>query len=107
LLPHLSPLKSTAQLLQLRAIAELQNGEIQKALGDVRLLVRLAESVSTEPMLISQLIRIALLQIALQPVYEGLAEHRWSDAQLAERMLCWRGWISSRITGRECAAKWC
>jgi hypothetical protein len=84
LLPHLSPLKSTAQLLQMRALAELKNGDRQKALADVRLLLRLAESVRTEPMLISHLIRIAILQIALQPVYEGLAEHRWSDAQLAE-----------------------
>jgi hypothetical protein len=84
LLPHLASLKSTAQLLQLRALAELQNGESQKALADARLLVRVAESVRTEPILISQLVRIAILQTALQPVYEGLAGHRWSDAQLAE-----------------------
>ena len=25
-----------------------------------------------------------MLQITLQPIYEGLAEHQWSDAQLAE-----------------------
>ncbi|HTV62998.1 MAG TPA: hypothetical protein VMH30_10575, partial [Verrucomicrobiae bacterium] len=37
-----------------------------------------------EPFLISHLVRIAMLQITLQPVYEGLAEHQWSDAQLAE-----------------------
>ena len=34
--------------------------------------------------MISHLVRIAMLQITLQPIYEGLAEHKWSDAQLAE-----------------------
>lgn len=84
LLPHLAPLKKASRLLQLRAIAELQNGESEKALADVNLMLRLADSVRGEPFLISHLVRIAILQIALQPVYEGLAEHRWSDAQLAE-----------------------
>jgi hypothetical protein len=84
LLPHLAALKNAAKLVQLRAIAELQNGESQKALDDVRLTLRLAEAIRTEPFLISHLVRIAILQIAVQPVYEGLAEHRWSDAQLAE-----------------------
>ncbi len=71
-------------MLQLRAIAELQNGQSEKALADVKLALRLADSVRTEPFIITHLVRIAILQITLQPVYEGLAEHKWSDAQLAE-----------------------
>ena len=46
--------------------------------------MRLTDSIRTEPFIISHLVRIAMLQITLQPVYEGLAEHKWSDAQLAE-----------------------
>ena len=84
LLPHLAALKSCAQVLELRAIAELQNDQSDKALADVKLSLRLADSIRTEPYLISHLVRIAILQITLQPVYEGLAEHKWSDAQLAE-----------------------
>jgi hypothetical protein len=84
LLPHLGDLKRCSQALQLRAIAELQKGESEKALDDVKLSLRLADSIHTEPILISQLVRIAILHITLQPVYEGLAEHKWSDAQLAE-----------------------
>ena len=84
LLPHLADLKQCSQALQLRAIAELQNGESEKALDDVKLSLRLADSVRTEPFLISHLVRIAILQITLQPIYKGLAEHKWSDAQLAE-----------------------
>lgn len=82
LLPHLASLKKTSPLLKLRAIAELQNGQSQQALADVLLALRLTDTVRTEPFLISQLVRIAMSQIMLQPIYEGLAEHRWSDAQL-------------------------
>ncbi len=81
-LPHLALLKRSTLVLELRAIAELQNGQSDKALDDVKLSLRLADSIRTEPFLISQLVRIAILQITLQPVYEGLAEHKWSDAQL-------------------------
>ena len=84
LLPHLSVLKRCAQILKLRAIAELQNGQSDKALEDVKLAVELTEKIRSEPFLISHLVRIAMLQLTLQPIYEGLANHQWSDAQLAE-----------------------
>lgn len=83
LLPHLAAMKRSSQLLQLRAIAELQNGQSEQAFDDVKLSMRLADAIRTEPFIITHLVRIAILQIALQPVWEGLAEHRWSDAQLA------------------------
>ncbi len=82
LLPHLGPLKGVAQTLQLRAIAELDSGQAEKALEDVSLALRLAEAVRTEPTLISKLVRISVVQIALQSVWEGLADHQWTDAQL-------------------------
>jgi tetratricopeptide (TPR) repeat protein len=82
LLPHLATMKRLSQVLQLRAIAELQAGEADRALADVKLSFRLIESFRTEPFLISELVRIAMFEIALQPIYEGLAEHRWSDEQL-------------------------
>jgi hypothetical protein len=81
-LPHLAALKRCSQVLQLRAIAELQNDESDKALADVKLMLRLTDSIRTEPILISHLVRIAMLQITLQPVYEGLAEYKWSEEQL-------------------------
>jgi hypothetical protein len=84
LLPHLAALKSCSLVLQLRAIAELQNGQSEKALDDIKLMLRLTDSIHTEPFLISHLVRIAILQITLQPIYEGLAEHKWSDVKLAE-----------------------
>jgi len=83
LLPHLAAMKRGSQLLQLRAIAELQNGQSETAFDDVKLSLRLADAIRTEPFIITHLVRIAILQITLQPIWEGLAEHRWSDAQLA------------------------
>jgi hypothetical protein len=82
LLPHLATLKKCSQTLQLRSLAELQNGQPEKALADVKLALQLTDKIRTEPFLISHLVRIAMLQIMLQPVWEGLAEHRWSDEQL-------------------------
>ena len=84
LLPHLAALKQCSQVLGLRATAELQSRQGEPALADVKLSLRLADAIRTEPFLISPLVRIAMVRIALQPVYEGLAERQWSDRQLAE-----------------------
>src|SRR3974390_712669 len=84
LLPHLAGLKHAAQVSQLRALAELQNGQSEKALADVKLILRLSDSIRNEPFLISHLVRIAIMNFALQPVWEGLVAHQWSDAQLGE-----------------------
>jgi hypothetical protein len=81
-LPHLAKIKGITQLLRLRALAELQNGQSEIALADVKLTLRLVEAIHAETFLISQLVRFAMTDIVLQPIYEGLAEHRWSDAQL-------------------------
>jgi tetratricopeptide (TPR) repeat protein len=84
LLPHLAALKRSIRVLQLRAIAELQLGQSEKALDDVKLMLRLTDSIRPEPILISHLVRIAMVNITLQPIWEGLAEHKWSDVQLVE-----------------------
>ncbi len=84
LLPHLHTLKSCSLILRLQALAELENGQSDKALDDVKLSLRLADAMKTEPFIITHLVRIAILQITLQPIWEGLAGHKWSDAQLVE-----------------------
>ena len=81
---HLAATKLCLQMLALRTEAELEMGQSDKALDDIKLAFRVVDSVRQEPFLISHLVRIADLQIMLQPVYEGLARHRWSDAELAE-----------------------
>ena len=83
LLPHLAPLKASSLYLWLHADAALKAGDRQTALEDVHLMFRLIESVRNEPLLISHLVRIAMLPIALQPVWEGLADRQWTEADLS------------------------
>ncbi len=82
LLPILADLKRCSQTLQLRASAELADGQNTKALDDVALLLHLSNSLRTSPFLMSALVRFAIANIVLQPIWEGLAEHKWSDEQL-------------------------
>lgn len=84
LIPHLASIKAAVLRLKLRACAELATGQGENALEDVKLMLYLADSLKEEPFLISYLVRIECPQIAIQPIWEGLAEHRWSDAQLQE-----------------------
>ena len=84
LLPHLNSIRYLCRRLQLKACAELAAGQNEKALEDMKLMFRLVDSLKEEPFLISYLVRIACLGITIQPIWEGLAEHAWSDAQLQE-----------------------
>jgi hypothetical protein len=81
---HLAKIKGLCQRLNLQACAELAAGQSDKALADVKLILYLANSIKTEPFLISQLVRMVCFQIAIQPLWEGLAEHRWTEMQLKE-----------------------
>jgi hypothetical protein len=83
LLPYLSAIRSCLRPLQLRACAELEAGQSDKALDDVRLMLRLVDAINDQPMLITHLVRIAMVNLALQPVWEGVAGQRWSDEQLS------------------------
>jgi hypothetical protein len=84
LIAHLARIKQTVQPLNLEACAELAAGQSDQALADVKLMLALADSTKSEPFPISYLVRAACVHIAIQPVWEGLAEHRWTDAQLKE-----------------------
>ena len=83
LLPHLSTYRNLMRSFTLRALAHLANDDPESALADVRMCLFLAESIRDEPFLISQLVRISCLQIALQPVWEGLQGEDWNPEQLA------------------------
>lgn len=84
LMPHLSFLKQAARLYSLRASAHLAKGDSEKAMADVLRGIRVSELIRSEPMLISQLVRNAILQQSLVPFCDGLHQKKWTDAQLAE-----------------------
>ena len=83
-LPHLSKLRAAVLRLRLKACAELAAGRSEDALQDVKLMFYLVDSVKDEIFLISSVVRLVCWQLALQPIWEGLAGHRWSEAQLLE-----------------------
>ncbi len=111
LLPHLSSLLKCARPLQLRALAELDAGQGEAARKDVRLMLRLANALENEPMLISLLVRMSCLGLAQQAVREGLAAQRWNDVQLQQLQqdlapLNLLAHLESAFRGERCMAKW-
>jgi hypothetical protein len=82
LLPHLSVIKNSSQLLALRASSSLVLGETNKAFEDLRLILYLSDTFKGEPFVISHLVRLSCRSIAAAVVWQGMALHRWSDAQL-------------------------
>jgi hypothetical protein len=82
-LSHLAKIKGCASYLSIHAIASLANGDADTALADVLLSCRLNEALTSEPFLITHLVRAAVGYIQIIPIWEGLADQRWSDPQLA------------------------
>lgn len=82
--PAVGSLKACADVLRLRASAELAAGQNEKAMADIKLLIQLAEAIHSEPTLNSQDYRMGVINLGLQPIWEGLVQHQWSDAQLTE-----------------------
>jgi len=81
-LPHFGYLLQAAQILKLRAEAELALGQIQAARQDALLILRLSESEGEEPILISLLVRMSNLQMAADVINAGIVSHQWSQSDL-------------------------
>ena len=70
--------------LKLRASVSLALGRTDDALHDIILGLRLRQAVASEPTSIASLVDDVCLLSLLQPVWEGLAERRWSTPQIAQ-----------------------
>jgi hypothetical protein len=82
LMQHFVLIKWLFRFLSLHAEAAMVGGHAEQALKDIQVMFRVDDGLKDEPLMISQLVRIACAALLLQSVGEGLAEHRWSDAQL-------------------------
>jgi hypothetical protein len=87
-LSHLAYIKKICQRLDLMACAELAAGKPDLALSHVKLALYLTDSVKTEPVVISYLVRVLDFQLVIQAIWEGLAEHRWAESQLQDLQKC-------------------
>ncbi len=83
LLPHLAGMNGCSKTLLLRTAAELELGQTNAAFSDALLGLRLGGKIRSEPTIISQLVRISIFTRAVQGIWEGLANHRWTGEQLA------------------------
>jgi hypothetical protein len=89
LLPHLAPLKHTQQLLAATALCSLHRGDAATATTNVEAMLNLMRSTGYERFAISQLVRMAMAQIAVPATWELLQSPQVTDAELAAIQ---RGW---------------
>ncbi len=80
---EIGPLLTLEKLFTLRGAAELAAGQNDAALEDAITALRLSQANANEPVLISGLTSAAMLFIGTQAVWQGLAGHCWTEAQLA------------------------
>ncbi|MGD0539559.1 MAG: hypothetical protein ABSC03_18160 [Verrucomicrobiota bacterium] len=83
-LPRLASLKALVYPFRASACIQLEAGHPETALADLRVLFALGQTASSQPVLIGSLVRLAITGLAIDPIWFGLARHRWQDAQLAE-----------------------
>lgn len=89
LLPHLAPMKKCAKRLSAAAISDLHREDTASAATNVLAMLALVKSSRDEPIIISQLVRIAIAHLAWSANWELLQSRKATEAQLAELQ---RGW---------------
>ena len=114
-IPGLLGMRQRARALSLRALISLRAGKPEAALNDVLTLLRVIHHLELEPQLLCQLLRIANMRIAMQPIWEGLHEQRWSEAQLqrlqaglggVDLLVSWRrSWTAEQVYTRQMMQK--
>lgn len=81
LVPHARLLKDSARLFRYRASAHLAARRPDLAWDDLQVQFRLAQSLQPEPILISHLVQIIILDSALQNIWDGLSAGLWTEPQ--------------------------
>jgi len=82
--PQLSIVKGCVLVLELRGISELQIGQPEKALADIQLMLRLADVIKDEPLIISRQVRASIISLTIQVIWEGVVQNKFSETQLAQ-----------------------
>jgi hypothetical protein len=71
------------RILRLQASAALVAGKEEAALADLQFALRLADYCQQQPWVMQTEMRLRGVVDTLQPLWEGLAAHRWNEQQLA------------------------
>lgn len=89
LLPHLAKFKHASQLLSSAAVFELHEGNSAAAASNIRAMLVLANGWDDERLLISELVRVAVVNIALNSQWEMVQHTNVADVQLEELQSAW------------------
>ena len=84
LLPHMGSMRLACRVLNLEAILAAQQRDTAKAADAVKTSLGVARTLSNEPLLISQLVRIACDAISLQALERALSLAPFSEGELEE-----------------------
>jgi hypothetical protein len=106
-LPHLGKLKLAAQITQLNALLHAENRQPQAAAESLLIVLAAAESLKDEPLLISQLVRVACLGIAkdtLERVLNTIVLPRADLERLADALATIERELSSGTGFTRCIA---
>jgi hypothetical protein len=106
-MPYLSELKRGIKLLELDAVLSAEDGQVEQAVRSLKSASALARSLSKEPMLISQLVRLACQASVVSGLKRIVNRTKLADEQLAglERMLTDTqdfAAMSRALTGERC-----
>jgi len=96
-LPHLSELRHLARLLKARAFLRTHEGDVAGALRDVERMLRLRHALDDEPLLISRLVRLAIVTMAidaLSKIGEGRPLPEEEAARLVKRLAAVGPWAT-------------
>lgn len=75
-------LLNVARVYSFRASAEVAANQMPAALTDVEMIFFLANTLEQDSSLQNLLTRCALVRVAIQPIWEGMVRHQWSDEYL-------------------------
>ena len=89
LLPHLAPLKQASQRLTAATLCDLRKGNTSFAITNVRVMLAISKGMSDERLIISQLVRAAVVQIAMAANWSVLQATNLDEAGLAALQQDW------------------
>src|SRR5947209_4208823 len=82
-LPHLTEIRRLARVADLEVLLAIEAGKTEDAAKGISLVLGLAHSLDKEPVLMSQLVRAALVKMAIASLERSLATGGFSDAGLS------------------------
>lgn len=82
--PHLTKMMGACQLLELAAVSHAEAGDAKSSMDDVRSAFALANSLRTEPSMVSQFVRARLVRVAVAGLEQSANRVCWTAEGSAE-----------------------